>query len=94
MITVIITETQGGIDSNHYWGYALKPTTEVEDTDIEDKGIALIACGDTEDDFRIATFTGKDAVSKAGEALVSLVNAIQDSKRSWDVAEFKHIIPF
>ena len=94
MITVIITETDGGIDSTNYWGYALKPTTELfadDETGAEERnGIALMACSDTADDFQIAFFSGKieDIVSEASEALASLISAVHNNERSWDVDKF------
>lgn len=108
MITVIITDTQGGIDSTNYWGYALKIDKDAtlseafratleddeSETEKEKKGIELVACSNDGNDFTIATFVGENVISKACAALESLLSAIESDARSWDVDEFKPDVPF
>ena len=96
MITVIITAEDGGIDSNNYWGYALRPVTQIAtETEEETKEITLIACHNNADsNFEIATFRGDNITSRASKALESLINAIQNNERSWDVDQFFPESPF
>ena len=105
MNTVIITEENGGINSKDFWGYALQPYYEPADHDDvgygtreESSGLRLIACGENrEDDVIICLLEsiGGEDYSRATRILNSLLTAVKNNERIWDVtADVDYCISF
>ena len=101
--TVIITEDNGGINSNDFWGYALVPYHQpaIDERDIgygftpESSGLLLIACRENKEDNIVIYTIGDDEYTRATRILHSLLTAIKDGERIWDITEnLSDNIPF
>ena len=103
MNTVILTQDLGAINSNDYWGYALQPFVHQEDEEDEDakvRVVNLIACRgeDSQSNVIITHFYGgysnpsspleSPLNEEACAALESLLNAIDNGDKVWDVSDY------
>ena len=87
--TAILTEDNGAINTTDFWGYAVSSAV-VTDTDGSELTIFnLIACKDhSKANVVISTFYAfNEARQDAVNALASLLKAIDNGDRVWDVTD-------
>ena len=100
--TVIITEDGHGINDKDFWGYALQQYYEPGDHDDvgygtkpESSGLRLVACGENKEDNVLICIIEGDDYKRATRILNSLLVAVKNGERMWDVKENKdYVIPF
>ena len=100
--TVIITEGGHGINANDFWGYALQQYYDPGDHDdvgygtrAESSGLRLVACGESKEDNVLICAIEGDDYNRATRILNSLLVAVKNGERIWDVKESEdYVISF
>ena len=100
--TVIITADATGINAKDFWGYALQQYHQSADYDDvgygtieESSGLQLIACGENKEDNVLICSVEGDDYMRVTRILNSLLVAVKNSERIWDVKEnVDYAIPF
>ena len=92
--TVIITEDGHGVNTKDFWGYALQQYYDPGDHDdvgfgtrAESSGLRLVACRESEEDNVLICAVEGDDYKRATRMLNSLLVAVKNGERIWDVKE-------